>query len=119
MSIFGITPHQMKMEFKASNVNILAAITLQNDTNNYFPEYEIRMDCGHRHIWDARKIATGAVEARFDVETGTKQDYYVCPKCSAPRENGVTDFCMQSVLHNVLSARKVTPLERRAVVLQR
>ena len=86
----------------------------------YNPKYEVIMQgCHHRHIWDARKLVTGAIEARFDIETGTKQDYYVCPKCAAPRENRVTDFCMSSVLHRVLSARKLTPLEGRAVVLQR
>ena len=86
-----------------------------NDNNN--PYYEVVMaGCNHRHIWDARKIATGAIDIRFDMETGTKQEYYVCPKCAAPRENGVTDFCMESVLHKVLRARKLTPLDEKRII---
>jgi hypothetical protein len=72
--------------------------------------------CDHRHIWDSRKIATGAIESRFDLETGTKQDYYVCEKCASPRENGVTDYCMDSVLHRVLRARKLTPLDEKRII---
>ncbi|MDQ4067007.1 MAG: hypothetical protein M3114_05425 [Thermoproteota archaeon] len=87
------------------------------NNNNNNPKYEVVMQgCHHRHIWDARKLVTGAIEARFDIETGTKQDYYVCPKCAAPRENGVTDFCMNSVLHRVLSARKLTPLDEKRIM---
>ena len=88
---------------------------ITNDNNN--PKYEVIMQgCHHRHIWDARKIATGVIETRFDVETGTKQDYYLCPKCAAPRENGVIDFCTNSVLHKVLRARKLTPLEEKRIM---
>ena len=88
-------------------------MTLEKDN----PKYEVIMSgCNHRHIWDARKLVTGAIEARFDIETGTKQDYYVCPKCAAPRENGVTDFCMESVLHKVLRARKLTPLDEKRII---
>jgi hypothetical protein len=72
--------------------------------------------CHHRHIWDARKLVTGAIESRFDIEAGTKVDYYVCSKCAAPRENGVTDFCMESVLHKVLRARKLTPLDEKRII---
>jgi hypothetical protein len=117
MSIFGMTPHQMKIGFKATSVEYFSAITLEKDSN---PKYEVILSgCNHRYIWDARKIATGVIETRFDIETGTKPDYYLCPKCADPRENGVTDFCMESVLHKVLSARKLTPLEERSVSLQR
>ena len=83
----------------------------------YNPKYEVIMQGSHhRHIWDARKIATSVVDTRFDIETGTKQDYYVCPKCAAPRENRVTDFCMSSVLHKVLRARKLTPLDDKRIM---
>jgi hypothetical protein len=78
-------------------------MTLDSSSNNNNEIYEIRMaGCVHLHIWDARMLVTGAIETRFDIETCTKQDYYLCPKCAAPRENGVTDFCMSSVLHKVL-----------------
>ena len=89
-------------------------MTLEKNNN---PKYEVIMQgCHHRHIWDARKIATSVVDTRFDIETGTKQDYYVCPKCAAPRENRVTDFCMSSVLHKVLRARKLTPLDDKRIM---
>jgi hypothetical protein len=98
-------------------VNIFSTITLEKD-NNYNPKYEVILSgCNHKHIWDARKIATGAVDTHFDIETGTKQDYYLCPKCAAPRENGVTDFCMSSVPHRVLSARKLTPLDEKRMII--
>ena len=45
--------------------------------------------CHHRHIWDSRKIATGAIESRFDLETGTKQDYYMCVKSVLAHEKTV------------------------------
>jgi protein-arginine kinase activator protein McsA len=63
-----------------------------------------------------RKIFGASTLHRFDIETGTKQDYYVCPKCAAPRENGVTDFCIDSVLHKVLRARKLTPLDEKRIM---
>jgi hypothetical protein len=89
-------------------------VALEKDSN---PKYEVIMSgCNHRHIWDARKIATGAIDTRFDMESGTKQEFYLCPKCAAPRENGVTDFCMESVLHKVLRARKLTPLEEKRIM---
>jgi hypothetical protein len=88
-------------------------VTLEKDN----PKYEVIMSgCNHRHILDARKLVTGAIETRFDIENGIKQDYYVCPKCAAPRENGVTDFCMDSVLHKVLRARKLTPLDEKRIM---
>jgi hypothetical protein len=86
------------------------------DKNNNLKYEVIMQGCHHRQIWDARKIATSVVDTRFDIETGTKQDYYVCPKCAAPRENGVTDFCMDSVLHKVLRARKLTPLDEKRII---
>jgi hypothetical protein len=73
--------------------------------------------CNHRHIWDARKIATDVIESRFDLASGSRQDFYVCPKCAAPRENGVTDFCMESVLHRIETARKLTPIDKKRMVL--
>jgi hypothetical protein len=94
----------------------MTTTNLDNNNNNN-PYYEVILQgCNHRHIWDARKIATGAIESRFDAETGTKQDYHVCQKCAALRENGVTNFCMESVLHRVLSARKLTPLEEKRIM---
>jgi hypothetical protein len=88
--------------------------TLDNNSSNEM--YEIRMaGCGHRHIWDVRRIAS-ADETRFDLETGMKQDYYICSKCASPRENGVTNYCMSSVLHKVLRARKLAPLEEKRII---
>ncbi|HZA48021.1 MAG TPA: hypothetical protein VE521_03735 [Nitrososphaera sp.] len=44
----------------------------------------------------------------------------MCEKCASPRENGVTDYCMDSVLHRVLRARKLIPLdEKRIIALER
>jgi hypothetical protein len=60
-----------------------------------------------------------ADETCFDIETGMKQDYCIYNKCADPRGNGVTDFCMQDIFHKIASARKLTPLERRGVSLQR
>ena len=40
----------------------------------------------------------------------------MCEKCASPRENGVTDYCMDSVLHRVLRARKLTPLDEKRII---
>jgi hypothetical protein len=74
------------------------------------------MSCGHKFIKSARWIVTDAAETEYDMASGTRQHRYLCPKCAAPRENGVIDFCMDSVLHKVLRARKLTPLDEKRIM---
>jgi hypothetical protein len=80
--------------------------------------YEIRLSCGHKDIKDIRWIST-PIETRFSEEKGTKEDYFYCDRCGQPSKYGGhknRDFCRQSVLHPVVFARKLTPLEKRMMV---
>ena len=90
-----------------------------NNNNNNDDLYEVIMNgCSHKNIWTGRKLAS-PIESRYSVGSSTKEDYFVCERCSEPSRYGVRDFCMDSVLHKLLRVRKLSPLEKRSISLIR
>ena len=49
------------------------------------------------------------IETHYDAATGRMKNYYVCRDCA----DGRAGFCMDSVLHRVAMARKLSSLEQR------
>ena len=88
-----------------------------NNDNNNDDLYSVRLDCGHRHVWPTRKLVTSVIETRYNPGSNSKEDMFVCRDCADEKPG----FCMKkSVLHKMAArAHKLSPLEKRAVALQR
>jgi hypothetical protein len=67
--------------------------------------------CNHSAIMSEMELAN-PIETQFNPEKLLKEDVYVCPRCA----NGERGFCMNSVLHPILTATKLTPLDNRRMI---
>ena len=64
--------------------------------------------CQHTGIMSEQDL-NNPVEQQFNAEKLHKENVYVCGDCGA----GKPGFCMSSTLHPILTATKLTPLDRK------
>jgi hypothetical protein len=65
--------------------------------------------CNHEAILTDKQLHE-PIETQFDPVSMHKENMYVCPGCSADYVKP-GDFCMNSVLHKVEKATKLSPLD--------
>lgn len=63
----------------------------------------IYLGCNHEAIKSAQEITNGVIESRYDLESGSKQNFYVCHGCTGDETTGRTqlEFCSNTVLHSI------------------
>ena len=61
----------------------------------------VHLGCNHEVIKSAQEITNGVIESRYDLESGSKQNFYVCHGCAGDEMTGRTElkFCSNMVLH--------------------
>jgi predicted transcriptional regulator len=61
----------------------------------------VYLGCNHEAIKSAQEITNGIIESRYDLESESKQNFYVCHGCAGDETTGRTqlEFCSNTVLH--------------------
>jgi hypothetical protein len=59
-------------------------------------------ECFHKELRTEKDLAE-PIEERYNPETGLRDKYYICHPCA----NGERGFCHNTVLHPILTARRI------------